>query len=76
MATVSFTIATSDLTTMVDALSVRWGYQPILPDGTRNPDTPGEFVRLHIAQWIIGETREHRLNTARAAVSVEDVSVT
>ncbi len=74
MATVTFTLSAADLTRMVDALGLRWGYIGTLPDGT--PGTKGEFVRLKIAQWVKGEVHQHDLNTAQAAVSVTDIAVT
>lgn len=70
MATVSLTISSTDLTRIVAALSVRWGYPPFLADGvTPNPQTRGEFVRLHIGQWITQELHAHELATAQAAIT-------
>lgn len=77
MPTISLTISAPDLTRTVDALAVRYGYAPMLPDGiTPNPQTRGEFVRLAIARWVRAEVKAHELATAQAAVSVSEVSIT
>ena len=76
MPTISLTLSSQDLTRAVDALSTRWGYSALLPDGvTPNSQTKGEFVRQRIAQWIKGEVHAHELATAQAAVAVTDVSI-
>lgn len=75
MPTITFTLSAADQQRMVDALSVRFGYQALI-NGNPNPQTAGEFVRQQIIQWTRGQVREHELNTARAAVSVTDVSIT
>jgi hypothetical protein len=75
MPTISLTISAPDLTRAVDALSVRWGYQPTI-DGQPNPQTKGEFVRQKIGQWVKSEVRSHELAEAQAAVSVTEVSIT
>ena len=74
MATICFTLSASDLAVAVDALSVRWGYESTI-DGAPNPQTKGEFVRQEIARWIKREVRSHRLATAQAAITVNDVEV-
>lgn len=78
MPTIALTISATDLTRIVAALSVRWGYSPFLPDGiTPNPQPAGEFVRLHIGAWIQGEVRAHELGTAQAAVTIStNVAIT
>lgn len=75
MATITFTLSGSDLNRAIDALGARWGYEPMLSDGTPNPQSKGEFVRLNIAQWIRSEVKAHELATAQAAVSVTEVVV-
>lgn len=75
MPTISLTVSAADLTRAVDALSVRWGYQPTI-DGDPNPQTKGEFVRQKIGQWVKGEVRAHELGTAQAAVTVTEVTIT
>lgn len=74
MATISLTISGPDLTRAVDALSTRWGYEPVI-NGDPNPQTKGEFVRQRIGQWVKSEVRAHELGTAQAAVSVTDVVI-
>lgn len=74
MATISLTVSAADLTRAVDALSTRWGYQPVI-DGSPNPQTKGEFVRLKIGQWVKSEVHAHELGTAQAAVSITDVVI-
>ena len=75
MATMTFTLSASDLTRAVDALSTRWGYAAVLPDGQANPQSKGEFVRQKIGQWIRREVHDHELATAQAAVTVTDVTI-
>lgn len=76
MPTISLTISAPDLQRAVAALSTRWGYAPLLDDGvTPNPQTPGEFVRLKIGQYVRNEVRAQELGTAQAAVTVTDVGV-
>jgi hypothetical protein len=75
MATVTFTISGADLTRVVNALSVRFGYSDTLPNGNPNPQTRGEFVRLRIAQWAADETKAHELAQARASLAASDVVV-
>lgn len=76
MPTISFTLSAADAARVVAALSVRFGYSATLPDGSDNPQSPAEFVRLRIAQWVKSETRDHELKTAQAAVSVTEVTPT
>lgn len=77
MPTISLTISAPDLQRAVDALSVRWGYQALLPDGvTPNPQSKGEFVRLRLGQYVRSEVHAHELGTAQAAVTVTDVGIT
>lgn len=75
MPTISLTLSSADLTRAVDALGTRWGYSATLPDGSANPQTKGEFVRLKIAAWVKSEVHAHELATAQAAVTVSDVVV-
>lgn len=75
MAQVIFNLTPADQTRMVDALSVKFGYQPTI-NGSPNPQTAGEFVRQQIIKWTTQQVREHELNTARAVVTVTDVAIT
>lgn len=76
MATITLTVSAGDLARAVDALGTRWGYLAVLADGSPNPQSKGEFVRLQIAKWIKSEVHQHELATAQAAVTVSDVVIT
>ena len=76
MATIAFTVSDANFIRIVNALSARYAYNQTLLDGSPNPDNRGEFVRKQIAKWIMNETREHELNTARVAVTVPRLEIT
>ena len=70
MATITFTLSNTDLETVVDALSVRWGWDQ------NTGLTKAEFVRQQIAKYIRHETKSHREAVAHAATTVPDVTIT
>jgi len=76
MPTIAITVSAAHLTRIVAALSVRWGYRATLLDGSTNPQTAAEFVRLRLGQYVKAETEAHELATAQAAVTVLPVTVT
>lgn len=76
MPAITLTISAPDLARAVDALSARWGYAAQLSNGSPNPQTRAEFVRLKIGEWVRSEVRAHELTTAQAAVTVSDIGVT
>lgn len=76
MPTITFTLSAQDLTRTVDALSTRWGYNPLLPNGATNPQSKGEFVRMALARRIRDEVRAQELFVAQAAIVITDVTVT
>lgn len=69
MPTMTLTFSAANATRIVNALSVRYGYSPTLSDGTPNTQTPAEFVRLQVAQWLRNEVLAHESATAAAAAA-------
>ena len=65
----------AELARVVTALSVRHGYEPTLADGTPNPQTRREFVRLYLAGVAMAETVDHERRTEAAAIYVAPVVI-
>lgn len=76
MPNITLTLSVPQMNRVVDALSASYGYQELLPDGSANPETRGEFARQQLMRWLRQEVTEHELRVARAAVSVPPVDVT
>lgn len=76
MPTVTYTFSASVLTTASEAISARYGYEPLI-DGLPNPETKQQFFRRWWLDKLKDEVRAHRLGTARAAVPIPvDIEVT
>lgn len=73
MATITITIADTDLPNVISAFTKAYSYEAILKDGTTNPITAAEFTKNHIARFVKEMTEAYLINqaTATAAATAE-----
>lgn len=59
---------------IVTAITTHYGYQPVLPDGTPNPQTPAQFTQAWIVDRIKDEVRKHDANAAERVARASAVA--
>lgn len=65
MATITLTIPNAAATRIVEAISVRYGYQATI-DGAPNPQTKADFTKAWLITQLKSAVKEHEQNTAAA----------
>lgn len=69
MATITITIPDAIAQRVLNGFSQRYGYQPLLENGTANPETKAQFCKRKITEIVKVAVRESEMNTAINAAS-------
>lgn len=64
MATVTITIPSNITNRVLDGFCKRYGYSPLLEDGSSNPETKAAFVKRKIIEHIKKAVREAEIEDA------------
>jgi len=71
MATITLTVPDAQLPRVIAAVTANAGYSPTLPDGSPNPQTPAEFVKQLLANYLKHFVLEHEAAQAKATNDID-----
>lgn len=74
--TISLQLSDAAAAEVVNALCAQYNYQATDGDGQPNPETPAQFARRMLIQWVKGVVLTQRRATALAAIDTTDPAVT
>lgn len=72
MATITLTVKDTIATEVQGAVCAIYGYQPILADGTTNPQSQNQFVIAQLKNFLQQAVIQNRINTAATSAKNQD----